>query len=104
MKNFENNFLFSEEYCIRLTSSNSDECVVNPASHTGSPITLTQNGNLIHTVPSRFSDDEYCLPAGHFDAENDIFELKYTGGNRNNGVSLQNYSCIYFIVAKLNRF
>ena len=72
-----------------MTSSNSDECVVNPAAHTGSPITLTQNGKEIHSFPSGFSDDEFCLPPASFDAENDVFELHYTGGRSNNGVSVQ---------------
>jgi len=80
-----------------LTSSASGDCVVNPQAHEGSPIELLQNGNLIHTVPARFSDDEFCLPAGLFDAENDIFELKYTGGQSNNGVSFLTFEKIGFL-------
>jgi len=70
---------------------------VNPQAHEGSPIELLQNGNLIYTVPARFSDDEFCLPAGLFDAENDVFEFKYTGGQSNNGVSFQTFQKFRFL-------
>ena len=75
--------------------------MVNPGSHKGSPIEITQNGNLINTIPSGFSDHEFCLPSGFFDAETDVFEFKYTGGRRNDGVS---FSKIFQKIPKFSEF
>ena len=64
-----------------MTSSASEDLCFHPSAngpknHKGSAITVTQNGNEVHTIPGGFEDYGFCLEG--VDAENDEFQFSST--------------------------
>ena len=73
------------EVSIRATSGESFRC--GSEYWTGNEIELLQNDHVVGIFPAGFEDFHICILRDQVDIENDIFELKYTGGQSNNGVS-----------------
>ena len=73
------------EFCIRMTSSESDVCghptLANPVHWAGSTIQIKQNGKVIANMPSAAKDFKHCLPMTDVDIENDEFSLHATTSN-----------------------
>ena len=83
------------DYCIQITSS-SDEILCGGATGTlasawsGDDIELYQNGDLIHTFQTGFTDEQKCLDHAQVDENQDQFELRSTGTDE---VSYFNLNC-----------
>ena len=66
------NIIFSDEFCIRLTSGPSN---CDSVTWYGSPITLYHNNVEVVTFPTRFQEKSHCFKSNETDAVYDTFEL-----------------------------
>ena len=73
------------KYCIVVTSSeHQDLCYHHSASVSawaGDEMNFLVNGELVRTIPSRFTKFEYCPSWDEVDVENDRFQIQSTSTN-----------------------
>ena len=69
------------EYCIKVHGGRTNTPGCNP-TWASSALYLSRNGNQLNQIMANgFSEQVFCWELQNIDPENDIFELKTTGGD-----------------------
>lgn len=77
------------QFCIVVKSSPDEDLCYHPSVKNGAgwkhwkgdDIEITQNGQIIATMPSETRTFKHCLSMDDVDVKNDVFELKKTGSD-----------------------
>ena len=74
------------EYCIRIVGgrTNTPGCT---DKWKGPPISVSRNGVLVGATQKGFAQEDFCIPLGQVDPENDIFEVSVENETGNGCIS-----------------